>query len=405
MTRENPKLRLVNVQPIQHQNQAMLLLDDPLHLSESSIAVPRQLAALLLLMDGTRDEAGLEAALQVRAGVRLAPGLLQHLLDGLDAAYLLDNERFRRARAEAIDGYRSAPYRPLTVDGAGPQGAAAQLQAFVDALPPEADEAEGESAPIRAVVSPHIDYERGGPVYAEVWRAAAEAARQAELAIILGTDHRGSEAALTLTRQSYATPFGVLPTDQGLVDALAAALGEEAVFGEELNHRQEHSIELAAGWLHFVRGGEPVPVLPILCGSFGAFNAGEGEPADHEPFARAVEVLRPAMAARRTLVVAAADLAHVGPAFGDRHGVDFIARAQQQNADERLLASICAGDAESFFAQIRDEGDRRHICGLPPIYLTLRLVGEVQGRRAGYALCPADAQGLSFVSVAGAVLR
>lgn len=408
MTNENPKLRAVNVHPIQHENQPMLLLDDPLRLSDTSIAVPRPLAALLMLMDGTRDPSRLEAALQVQAGVRLAPGLLEQLVAGLDAAFLLDNERFRQARAAAVETYRAAPFRPLTLDGASFDSRAemttAQLQGYLDALPP-APQFEGEAAPIRGVISPHIDYQRGGPVYAEVWRAAAEAARQAELVIILGTDHRGGEGTLTLTRQSYATPFGVLPTEQSLVDALAGALGDEAVFGEELNHRQEHSIELAAVWLHLMRGGEAVSLLPILCGSFGAFVAGQGQPADHEPFARAVEVLQPAMAARQTLVVAAADLAHIGPAFGDRHGVDFIGRAQQRNADERLMASICAGDAESFFAQIRDEGDRRHICGLPPIYLTLRILGEVRGQQAGYALCPADPQGLSFVSVAGAILR
>lgn len=408
MTNENPKLRAVNIHPIQHENQPMLLLDDPLRLSDTSIAVPRPLAALLMLMDGTRDPSRLEAALQVQAGVRLAPGLLEQLVAGLDAAFLLDNERFRQARAAAVETYRAAPFRPLTLDGASFDGRAemttAQLQGYLDALPP-APQFEGEAAPIRGVISPHIDYQRGGPVYAEVWRAAAEAARQAELVIILGTDHRGGEGTLTLTRQSYATPFGVLPTEQSLVDALAGALGDEAVFGEELNHRQEHSIELAAVWLHLMRGGEAVSLLPILCGSFGAFVAGQGQPADHEPFARAVEVLQPAMAARQTLVVAAADLAHIGPAFGDRHGVDFIGRAQQRNADERLMASICAGDAESFFAQIRDEGDRRHICGLPPIYLTLRILGEVRGQQAGYALCPADPQGLSFVSVAGAILR
>lgn len=409
MTNEKPKLRAINVHPIQHENQPMLLLDDPLHLSETSIAVPRHLGLLLMLMDGTRDLSGLEASLQVQAGVRLAPGALEYLLAGLDAAYLLDNERFRQARAAAVEAYRSTPFRPLTLDGASFNGSAevtaAQLQGYLDGLPPAPAEPEGEAAPIRGVISPHIDYQRGGPVYAEVWRAAAEAARQAELVIILGTDHQGGEATLTLTRQSYATPFGVLPTEQGLVDAMAGALGEEAVFGEELNHRHEHSIELAAVWLHYMRGGEAVDLLPILCGSFGAFVAGRGEPASHEPFARAVEVLRPAMDSRRTLVVAAADLAHIGPAFGDRHGVDFIGRAQQRNFDERLMASICAGDAESFFAQIRDDGDRRHICGLPPIYLALRLLGEAQGRQAGYALCPADPQGLSFVSIAGAVLR
>jgi AmmeMemoRadiSam system protein B len=402
-----PRIRPIEAHPIEHQGQAMLLLRDPLRLSETTIAVPQPLAPLLGLMDGTRDEAGLEAALQVRAGVRLAPGLLAKLVADLDAAFLLDNERFAEARVEAVRAYREAPFRPFTSDsGSYPTGsdlASAHLQGYLDALPPAEPATNGR--PIRGLVSPHIDYQRGGPVYAEVWRAAAQAVQETDLVVVLGTDHRGSDAALTLTRQSYATPWGVLPTDDGVIEVLADRLGREAAFAEELHHRAEHSIELAAVWLHFMRGGEPVPMAPILCGSFAAFVAGEGDPATHEPFAAAVDVLQQVSASRRTLVVAAADLAHMGPAFGDAQGLDFIARAKLRNADERLLASVYAGDAAGFFEQLRAEGDRRNVCGLPPIYLTLRLLGETSGEPAGYDLCPADPQGTSVVTIAGVILR
>ncbi|MBN1659453.1 MAG: AmmeMemoRadiSam system protein B [Anaerolineae bacterium] len=401
-----PKLRNVQVHPMQHQGQPMLLLQDPLGLSPTTIAVPRPLGPVLMLMDGSRDLAQIDAALQVRAGVKLAPGLLERLVSDLDEALLLDNERSVSARGEAVAAYRQAPYRPLTLDGASfsadPRQASAQLQAYVDTLAPA--EASAETRSIRGVVSPHIDYQRGGPVYAQVWRDAAAAAREAELAIFFGTDHQGSPGTLTLTRQSYATPWGTLPTDAEALDALVKALGEEAAFEEELHHRTEHSIELAAVWLHFVRGGEPLPIVPVLCGSFGAFVEGEGHPAGHEPFQAAVDALRPLMAARRTLIVAAADLAHVGPAFGGQPIVDFIARGQLQNADQRLLETMYAGDAEAFFSQIQAEGDRRNVCGLPPIYLTLRLLGESKGTPAGYAVCPADPQGTSLVTIAGIVL-
>lgn len=401
-----PKLREIELHPIQHQGQEMLLLRDPLNLSDASIAIPRPLAPLLVLMDGTREAAALEASLQVRAGVRLAPGLLDKLLSDLDAAYLLDNERFAQARAAALVAYREAPFRALTLDGSSfaPRSdlAGAQLQGYLDGLPPA--EPADEAASIRGLVSPHIDYQRGGAIYAEVWRAASRAAREAELVIILGTDHQGSYGAITPTRQSYATPWGVLPTEEEVVEALADALGEKVAFAEELNHRSEHSIELAAVWLHFVRGGKPVPLVPILCGSFAAFVAGEADPAAHPPFAATVEVLQQAMAGRRSLVVAAADLAHVGPAFGDAHGLDFVARAQLRQADERLLATVYDGQPAAFFAQIQAESDRRNICGLPPIYLTLRLLGETRGSSAGYAQCPADPQGLSFVTIAGIIL-
>ena len=223
--------------------------------------------------------------------------------------------------------------------------------------------------------------------------------------IRFGTDHHGSAGTLTLTKQSYATPWGVIPTDGPVVDALVSALGKEATLAEELHHRGEHSIELAAVWLHFIRGGAPVPMVPIICGHFGTFVEGHLDPADHEPFAEAVKVLREVMRSRKTLVVAAADLAHAGPAFGDPYGLDFIGKAQMRNADERLLETVYTGDAQAFFEQLQAEGDRRHVCGLPPIYLTLRLLGEARGEPAGYALCPADPQGTSVVTIAGVTLR
>jgi hypothetical protein len=402
----NPKLRDIEAHPIRHEGQPMVLLRDPLRLSDATIAVPRPLAPLLALMDGTRDEAALEAALRVRAGVRLAPGLLAQLLTDLDEALLLDNEHFGSALQEAQQTYRQAPFRPTTLDGASfpadPEHARAHLQAYVDALPPE--EQPVLDGPVRGVISPHIDYQRGGPVYAQVWRTVARAVREAELAIVFGTDHQGSAGSLTPTRQSYATPWGVLPTETTIVDALAAALGEEVAFAEELHHRGEHSIELAAVWLHFVRAGQSVPMVPILCGSFAAFVGGELDPATHPPFAAALGVLRQAIASRRTMVVAAADLAHMGPAFGDSYGLDFIGRAQLRNADERLLETVRAGNAAAFFQQLQAERDRRHVCGLPPIYLTLRLLDDARGELAGYDLCPADTQGISFVSIAGVAL-
>ena len=61
-------------------------------------------------------------------------------------------------------------------------------------------------------MSPHIDYERGWQTYAQLWRRCSGALDDVELAIILGTDHKGGPGALTLTRQSYASPLGTLPT-------------------------------------------------------------------------------------------------------------------------------------------------------------------------------------------------
>src|SRR5690606_22699686 len=172
----------------------------------------------------------------------------------------------------------------------------------------------------RAIISPHIDYPRGGKVYSKVWQRAKTAVLEADLVIILGTDHNGGLGTFTLTRQPYATPYGVLPTDTDLVDELAAAIGEEAAFAEELHHRKEHSIELSAVWLHYLyqqAGIDPKPMVPILCGSFHHFVMNGAHPAQDDLLGTAVTTLQRATADKKVLIVASVDFAHVGPAFGD----------------------------------------------------------------------------------------
>ena len=231
-----------------------------------------------------------------------------------------------------------------------------------------------------------------------------KAAREADLAIIFGTDHSGGLGKVTLTRQNYATPYGVLPTERGIVDQLAVALGEEAAFDEELHHRNEHSIELAIVWLHHARDGRAIKVVPILCGSFAHFVAGQADPATDDAIEKVTTVLREAMRGRKALVVAAADLAHVGPAF-DGRPVTAEGQAKLRLADNAILQEMATGGADGFFRQLKAMEDSNNVCGLPPIYLSLRLLGATKGEMVAYDICPADEDDTSWVSVAGMLWR
>jgi AmmeMemoRadiSam system protein B len=257
---------------------------------------------------------------------------------------------------------------------------------------------------VRGLVSPHIDYQRGGAIYAQVWQQAAKSAKEAEVAVILGTNHHDCQKLFTMTRQSYSTPWGVMPTAGIVVDEVAAALGDEEVFAEELHHRTEHSVEAAAVWLHYFVKDTACEMVPVLCGSFHEFTHGNELPDNDEWIYRFVEAVRRSTADRRILIVAAADLAHVGPAFGDPYPIDVTHRASMSAADTELMDCIARGDAEGMFSKVKEEGDRRRICGLAPIYLALRILGDSTGRITGYEQCPADQQGTSFVSICGMVL-
>lgn len=400
----HPKLRFVRTHRIAHNGQQGILLEDPLRLSDRMVFVPDVLVPALALMDGTRDVRGLQVALQLRAGIYVPTRVLEDLIRHLDEALLLENDRFHEAKAAALRAYREAPHRPPSHAGAVyPPEPESLEDVFADYTARMPELPSAPDRPIRAVISPHIDYERGGPIYAGVWTYAAEAAREAELVILLGTDHNGDFGTVTLTRQHYATPYGVCPTEVSVVDALVEAIGEAEAFREELHHRSEHSIELALVWLHYVREGRPVPVVPVLLGSFARFVAGEADPARDPKLNALVNILRDVMRDRRTLVVAGADLAHVGPAFGDPP-LDAVGKAQVRAADERVMQAIREGDATRFFREIAAVGNRYRICGLPPIYVLLRLLDGATDTVTGYAQCPADAQNTSIVTICGAAL-
>ena len=400
-----PKLREVEVHFVQQGGQQGILLGDPLRLSGQAIFLPLSLAPLLELCDGTRDEAGLRASLAVRAGIQLGPATLERILAQLDEALLLDNERFAEAYAGALQDFRTATSRSPILAGesypADPEALEEALRTHIGEAKQRENVAGGD---IRGVVSPHIDFERGGVVYAQVWGEAAEAVREAEIAIIFGTDHIGGEANLTFTHQRYATPWGVLPTANGIVDTVARELGPEIVFRDELHHRSEHSIELAAIWLHYLLGDKQCELVPVLCGSFEQFIGGKSGPDEDAEISAALDILKGVTASQKTIVIAAGDLAHVGPAFGDRLAIDIVERARLKVADEELMASICAGDEGAVFQQVKREQDRRRICGLPPIYMALRFLGKTEGVVTGYAQCPADQDGNSFVSICGVLL-
>jgi len=402
VSRGMPKVRTVDVCPVTRNGHALLALRDPLRLSDQTILIPQRYAPVLALCDGTRESSAVSAALAVRYGLWVSPAEIERLLHSLDQASLLENDRSAEARQRALAEFHKAPFRPLMDLGVSYPASPEDLNSFLLNYLVEA----GDVAPsdtCRGIISPHIDYARGGHVYASTWGRAAKAVREAEIAIVLGTDHFGEDGTWTLTRQNYATPFGVLPTHQDAVSSLAAAIGEERAFEGELRHRSEHSIELAAIWLHFTRGRRPCALVPILCGSFGHFFRGEGDPASDEGVRKITEVLRPLVASGNAIVVAAADLAHVGPAFGGAP-LDLISRGRLQASDDELLQCICAGDASGFYAAIRRVEDRNNICGASPIYLALRLLDPAQGERVAYDRCPADTGNTSLVSICGILL-
>jgi AmmeMemoRadiSam system protein B len=251
------------------------------------------------------------------------------------------------------------------------------------------------------LVIPHIDFARGGPCYAWGYHEL-EGAPFPDRFLILGTVHTPIAEPFALTRKDFETPLGTVETDQGFMDRLLAGAGN-GYLRDEPAHRAEHSIELQAVFLrHRTPSARPVRIVPVLCGSLHRFVEGRRTPGGDRDIDAFIATLQDTMTALggRTVVMASADLAHVGPRFGDPHQMTPGQLREVADADRAMLQSVEAGDAEAFFRAVARDGDRRRVCGLPPIYTLLRLLPGARGRLLRYSQWP-DPQGtVTFAAVA-----
>ncbi len=419
---DHPQLRPVEVSCISHEGSDFFVLKDPRRLSEQSLLVPVALGPYLQNIDGTNT---VDEIVEVALGIGAEPvpeEILDDLLSRLDEMLLLSNGAYVGEMKRRVDEYRATPSRaPALADFAYP-GSAEDLRGYLDgfAFPYMVSEENSLSdssfdlraGPLKAIITPHIDYERGGDSYGMIWEQVREQLQDVELFVVFGTDHNGDGPRLTLTGQNYETPLGTLETDTELVDDLSKILSaddsiDNHAFADEFNHANEHSIELATVWLHRALGRSDAKMLPVLCGSFGRLLMdGAISPDEHPQIFAAIERLQTVASERRTVFIAAADLAHVGPAFGDIETflVDSDGRVRVESDDKALLESITAGDRKQFFDLIKQKSDSNKICGLAPIYMTLWASGATSGSWNAYQQCQADEEDTSFVSIGGAEL-
>jgi AmmeMemoRadiSam system protein B len=245
----------------------------------------------------------------------------------------------------------------------------------------------------RLVVSPHIDYPRGAAGYSHAARALAAASAEADLFVVFGTAHEGPRHLFTLTRRDYATPLGVVETDRAAVESLVRELGEDEALGSEGFHDAEHSVELPLVVLKHV-ARRRFTVLPVLCSSLAHLE----DPARFT--SRFFRALARAAEGRRTCFVAGADLAHVGPLYGDPRPPTPAEAARVEAEDRRTLALLASGDAEGFHRDAVRDDERRRLCGAAPIYAAMRAAGR-GARVLHYERWTDGVDSVSFAAAAG----
>jgi AmmeMemoRadiSam system protein B len=367
----------------------LICIRDPEALAEQPIFLNRMLLFLVSRMDGTRGLRDIQEDFCRATGEILPIETLENLVTQLDEQHYLDGPSFQDFYEALIKRFRDAASRPARHAGSAYADNADELTSQIQGYfshpeGPGDNGLDGSSGPLRGLIAPHIDFTRGGPTYAHAYRAL-ELHPGADTFIIFGTCHAPMPQRFSISKKNYETPLGVAQADQDFIHRLSNRLGNEYL--DDFSHRGEHSIEFQAVYLNYIlRQKRTFKIVPILVNTFHDIYSEGRSAADDPEISRVVGAIRETMdeSPGSICVIAGADLAHVGRRFGDPSGPTESSLDEIGRADRYFLKLVEEGNAEGVFQSIAADNDRRRVCGYPPIYMTLRCIGQTEGKLLQY---------------------
>jgi hypothetical protein len=383
----------------------VLVLRDTERIAPSALTVPAHLAEVIGRFDGRRTTAQIAAEAAGALGRPVDVALVEQLAAELDAAWMLDSPRFHARRREVVRAFAEAEVRPAAHAGGAYDDDAGKLVRYIE------DECLGRApaqAPGGAVVglcAPHMDLWRAAAGYGHAYRRLGEGLDgRVDTFVLLGTSHAPMRRPFAVCAKAFATPLGALEPDRQALRELEEGSRFD-VREDEYLHKGEHSLEFQAVFLRHALGARAssARIVPILCG-LGDAQARGSDPARDPDAESFLVALRGVVERRagRVLVVAGADLAHVGPRFGDARPLDARGREALRRRDDESIALAVGRDAPGFFRQVASDLGTRRVCGLGPIYTLLRTLPDGRGERLHYDQCvdPDEGSIVSHTSLA-----
>jgi len=401
-----PKLRYVEAFPVETEGQKLICLRDPQNLSGKILFVSSEALFIISLFDGRHSILDIQEAFMRRFGALIFRDEIQGLINQLDEALMLDSENYRNFKKRLEEEFKNSRVRESSHAGLSYPREASELKNWLDGFFEKAEETNPsklDNGKITGVISPHIDFRRGGRSYALAYRELINSC-DPDVFIIFGTSHYAEvENPFILTKKNFRTPFGGAETDTEIVEELVKSCNWDPFEGE-IFHRQEHSIEFQVVFLQYLFGKKKrFRIVPILCNSFFRMIQNGDSPRDYDGVSTFLGKIREIVSGLgdKAFIVAGADLAHVGLKFGDPEPVKESTLRWIRERDLVSLSFTEQINAGGFFRSVAEEKDKRKICGLSPIYALLDTVKAEKGKLLDYdqALEPDTGSVVSFASV------
>lgn len=432
-----PKLRPVRGFPYQHEDQTLLGLADAQQISDKIMYTSPAAQVILPHLNGEKDL----DTIVVEVGKGLTREMLETLVAQLDSAGLLEGPVFDELLAKVRADYESSELLPPgasemftrmavnqtlgrtlgevvsdeEMDEHAAESVAKQFDTWIDAALKDAEDPSFDELP-HAIIAPHIDYPRGWQSYASVYGRLRVVDRP-DRVIVLGTNHFGRGTGVVGCDKGYETPLGVSQLDVEALEKLKDELGDanaDRLLEHRYDHEREHSIECQLMWLQHAFGaddkGEHVKVVGVLVHD-PTVNNGEsydGNGLAFEPFVQALQRTIEALPGK-TLVIASADLSHVGPQHGDPKPLsgDDPEIAQARNRvvahDREMLGHIGKGSADELISAMAWMQNPTRWCSVGCLSAMLKAVDADDIKMIQYT-ASMDPSGMSMVTSCAAAL-
>jgi AmmeMemoRadiSam system protein B len=394
-----PRLRPVETIFVNDPREGRLLvLRDTQGVVQGHVAMPAALAAVVGRFTGRRTCEEIARDVSQDLGEEVPASAIVRIASQLEDALYCHGPKFQQALSRAHKEFADADVRPASHAGGAYSAAPGELKAYLD------DKCLGvakrkEKGRLVGLIAPHIDPWRGAIGYGHAYGALKTALQQdADTFVLFGTSHAPMREPFALCRKAFHTPLGVVPADLDAIDRLAARSSFDP-YADQFNHKREHSLEFQVVFLKHVLGERPAKIVPVLAG-LGEHQSRGTDPKRDASVVRFLDGVKELVEARRgrVVVIAGADLAHVGPRFGDPRGFDEAEREELERADRGSLERATSLATTAFWEDVAKDLDTRRVCGLAPIYSLLHaLPGGLEGRTLHYEQTVDDGDG-SIVS-------
>lgn len=401
LSHSHPAIRPIEVFPT--TEQGMLVVQDPTGLATGALTITPAGLFILSCCDGSRDLDQIRQAFRDKFEEDVPRDRLEHMLEQLDAAHYLDSPAFAAYYQSLVEEYRAAPARV--------SAEAASFGADGDGLAPLiagmlAGTSTTFTSPDRrhlvGLIAPHLDYPRGAPCYADAY-ATLTLGRPAERFVIFGTNHFGQAGGPVATRKDFQTPLGTTRVDRTFLEVLSNRCGAD-LCEHELDHQREHSIELQLLILQHMFGPDSFEIVPILCqdpcGPTGTASR-DGKGVDLKVLAETIgELVREDDTP--TVIIAGADLSHVGHRFGDERELDADFLGAIERKDRQKLEPVLAGRPEAFTKYLIESENDTRICSVGCIYALMTALPNARPELLRYhqAADPQSGTGVTCSAIA-----